>query len=225
MSEEPRFDTTGYAVIPGLIPGGLAGVCASYAVANHNLPGYYTPEHAFNAWGRYADSLGEVLLARIQPAIEKATGRALYPTYSFLRVYCDGAALPRHTDRPSCEISVTLALGGDVTEPWPIWLEAGGRSRSVVLAPGDAMVYRGAVLPHWRERVAGNFWVQLFLHYVSRDGKFADCRFDGRERLGPVDPRADARRGDLRRQFAPGDPCPCGSGRSYADCHGRESEA
>jgi len=224
MSDESTFAAAGYGVMPGLIAPAFAGVCASYAVMNHNLPGYYAAEHAFNAWGRYADSLGEVLLARVQPAVEKTTGMALYPAYSFLRLYCDGARLPRHTDRPSCEISVTLALGGDVREPWPIWLESGGRSRSVLLSPGDAMVYRGAVVPHWRERLSGQFWVQLFLHYVSRDGEFAACRFDGRDRLGPVDPRRDERRDDLHRRFAAGDPCPCGSGRAYGACHGRQSE-
>lgn len=221
--EGATFAASGYGVVPGLIAPGLANMCAAYALANRNLPEYYVPERPFNAWGRYADSMGEVLLARVQARVEAVTDMALYPAYSYLRLYCEGATLPRHTDRPSCEISVTLALGGEASKPWPIWVEAGGRSHNVVLGPGDAMVYRGAILPHWRERLAGSFWVQLFLHYVDRTGEFADCRFDGRGCLGPVEPGRDARSANLRRRFDIGDPCPCGSGLTYGDCHGRNS--
>lgn len=221
MNEPPVFAEAGYGFVRELIPQATARLCAAYAVANRNLPDYYAPESAFNAWGRYADSIGEVLLAQSLPAIEAATGLGLFPAYSYLRIYCEGAVLPRHTDRPSCEISVTLTLGGDAPAAWPIWVEAQEGARAVSLPPGDALVYRGALLTHWRERFDGHFWVQLFLHYVRRDGDFADCRFDGRERLGPVVPGQDPRRRDLHRRFATGDPCPCGSGRVYGDCHGR----
>ncbi|MGH8427559.1 MAG: SEC-C metal-binding domain-containing protein [Gammaproteobacteria bacterium] len=102
-------------------------------------------------------------------------------------------------------------------------MEAQGEARVITLPPGDALVYRGGLLPHWRERFEGRCWVQLFLHYVRRDGVFADCRFDGRERLGPVEPGQDPRRRDLHRRFATNDPCPCGSGLRYGACHGRQA--
>lgn len=222
MTDQPSFAHTGYSVVPELVPAGLADFCASTAVANHDLPGYYTPEPAFKAWGRYADTMGELLLARVQPRVEAVTGYALFPTYSYLRMYCRGATLPAHTDRPSCEISVTVSLGGHASVPWPICLESGGHRREVALAPGDGMIYQGAVLPHWRERFEGKLWVQVFLHFVRRDGEFANCRFDGRERLGPIDPAHDVRRKGLKRRFNGDDPCPCGSGRLYRDCHGHE---
>lgn len=217
----PTFKESDYGIVRQLIPQSSARLCTSYAIANRNLPDYYAPETAYNAWGRYADSMGEALLAQSLPAIEAATGLSLFPAYSYLRIYCEGSVLPKHTDRPSCEISVTLTLGGDAPAVWPIWVEAQGETRSVTLPPGDALVYKGAVLPHWRERFEGRFWAQVFLHYVRRDGEFADCRFDGRERLGPIVPGRDSRRGNLHRRFAANDPCPCGSGRRYADCHGR----
>ncbi|MGH8272885.1 MAG: SEC-C domain-containing protein [Gammaproteobacteria bacterium] len=224
MNDMPPFTETGYSLVRELVPRTTARLCTAYAAANRDLPDYYAPESAFNAWGRYADSIGEALLAQSRPAIEEVTGLALFPAYSFLRIYCEGAILPRHTDRPSCEISVTLTLGGDALAAWPIWLEAQGETRAVTLPPGDALVYRGALLPHWRERFDGRFWVQLFLHYVCRDGTFADCRFDGRERLGPIVPGQDPRRRNLHRSFAADDPCPCGSGLRYGACHGRVTD-
>ncbi len=191
MNDIPTFAETGYGFVRELLPLATTRLCTAYAVANRDLPDYYTPEAALNAWGRYADSMGEVLLAQSRPAIEEATGLLLFPAYSYLRIYCEGSALPKHTDQPSCEISVTLTLGGDASAAWPIWVETRGEARAITLPPGDALVYRGALLPHWRERFEGRFWVQLFMHYVRRDGEFADCRFDGRERLGPIIPGED----------------------------------
>ncbi|MGH8427558.1 MAG: hypothetical protein ACRES7_06190 [Gammaproteobacteria bacterium] len=115
MKDVPVFAEAGYGFVPELIPQSAALMCAAYAVANRDLANYYAPEAALNAWGRYADSMGEVILAQSRPAIEAATGLVLFPAYSYLRIYCEGAVLPKHTDRPSCEISVTLTLGGDIS--------------------------------------------------------------------------------------------------------------
>ena len=223
VNANAAFSQRDYDVIQELIPRASARLCTSYALANRNLPDYYTPESAFNSWGRYADSLSEAVLAQSLPAVEAATGLSLFPAYSYLRIYSGGSVLPKHIDRPSCEISVTLTLGGQAPGAWPIWVEAQGEERAVTLPPGDALVYKGALLPHWRERFEGRFWVQMFLHYVRRDGEFADCRFDGRERLGPIVPGHDPRRSTLHRHFTADDPCPCGSGRRYGDCHGRQA--
>lgn len=216
------FDEVGYVVLPNLVAAATARLCAGYALANRLLPGYYVSEPEFTAWGRYADALGEVVLAQSREAVEAATGQALFPAYSYLRIYGSQAELPRHTDRPSCEFSVTLTLGGESPAPWPIWIEGQAGAHAVTLAPGDALIYRGAVLPHWRERFDGRFWVQLFLHYVARDGEFASCRFDGRSRLGPLIRGGDPRRENFKRRFEADDPCPCGSGRLYGECHGTQ---
>ena len=49
----------------------------------------------------------------------------LIPTYSYAIAYKRGDKLRRHKDRPSCEISTTLNLGGD---KWPIFLEPSGKN-------------------------------------------------------------------------------------------------
>jgi hypothetical protein len=53
----------------------------------------------------------------------------------------------------------------------------------VVLAPGDAVLYRGTECPHWREAFAGEYASQVFLHYVRQGGPHASWRFDGRPAL------------------------------------------
>ncbi len=76
-----------------------------------------------NSYAKYADRLMETLLIKTIPVMEKKTGLKLIPTYSYCRLYKKGNILNRHKDRPSCEISTTLNLGGD---PWPIFIDPTG---------------------------------------------------------------------------------------------------
>jgi hypothetical protein len=132
---------------------------------------------------RGADPFMEWLLGRLCPRIEVESGMRLFPTYSYFRVYGDGDELQRHQDRPSCEISLTLSLGYKAAEAWPIWAEVNGIARSVALEPGEAMLYRGIELPHWRDKFTGDHAAQVFLHYVDQNGPYKEWKFDKRPRL------------------------------------------
>jgi hypothetical protein len=115
----------------------------------------------------YADSLMESILLCKKEKLEKIVGEELLPTYSFLRVYTKGAELTKHTDRPSCEISVTLNLK-DSGEDWALYFAG----TPVVTKPGDAIIYKGIEVEHWREKFTGDFQAQVFLHYVRKEGKY-----------------------------------------------------
>ncbi|HEX2761640.1 MAG TPA: hypothetical protein VHM27_14045, partial [Rhizomicrobium sp.] len=100
---------------------------------------------------------------------------------SFARVYKHGDVLSPHRDRNACEISISLNLGQQPDEPWPLYLR--GHDNSVfaaILRPGDALMYRGIELSHWREAYQGEKLAQAFLHYVDRNGPHAGERFDRR---------------------------------------------
>ena len=154
-----------------------------------------------NTYSHYSDMAMETLLERVKFPAERSTGLKLVETYSYVRVYKQGDILHRHKDRPSCEISCTLNLGGD---EWPIYLDPTGQSSvlhgsetttvlksnpnkgtKIVLRPGDGLIYSGCDLEHWRERFEGNICAQVFLHYNHLNGKFSDKnKFDGRPILG-----------------------------------------
>ena len=51
------------------------------------------------------------------------------------------------------------------------------------LEPGDAVLYRGMVLEHWRDPYEGVRAAQVFLHYVDQDGPHAEWKFDKRPSL------------------------------------------
>lgn len=112
--------------------------------------------------------------------MNQLVGEKLLPTYAYARVYKNGAELTKHTDRPACEISVTLNLGGDGVS-WPIcFTKPDGSVVSKDLKPGQAVIYLGCISEHWREgSFAGQEYGQVFLHYVRSEGKYINHCFDG----------------------------------------------
>jgi hypothetical protein len=128
----------------------------------------------------YGDFMMDGLLSSLQPEIERASGLALFPTYSYFRIYKKGDILARHSDRTACEISVTVCLGFEDGKSWPIWIEGPNGASAINLSPGDALLYRGIESPHWREAFEGNCQAQVFLHYVDQNGPNAEWKFDKR---------------------------------------------
>ena len=139
-----------------------------------------------NTYSHYADLAMETLMSRTLPIMKKVTGLELIPCYTYARIYKFGDELHRHKDRPSCEISGTMNLGGD---PWPIKLEPSGETGlegvTVDLNPGDMLIYRGTHVEHWRDPFQGYDCGQVFIHYNDFNGPFRDTNLnDKRPMLG-----------------------------------------
>ncbi len=185
-SQQESFAKHGYILLHGVCDPASLAIYSTYALMQRFNDHYETipPDDLEGRYHRYADVLAESMLLHLQPAMERATGLNLLPTYSYLRIYETGNFLGRHIDRPSCEISGSLTLGYDASELWPLWVESKGQARPVTLAAGDMLVYRGRDLPHWRERFDGRYWIQVFFHYVDAAGPFVSHKYDGRSRLG-----------------------------------------
>ena len=169
--------------------------------AGNKLVGNFNDQQVPNSYAKYGDRLMETLLIKTIDVMQKKTGLKLVPTYSYTRLYKHGNILKRNKDRPSCEISTTLCLGGD---HWPIYLDPTGgdyvideyknihkpgapKGVEVNLKPGDMLIYSGCELEHWREPFQGNMCGQVFLHYNHADGQFAKTNlYDKRPMLGIV---------------------------------------
>ena len=140
----------------------------------NNLEGDSQAPNSYSAYN-YTSFLE--LLCEKTPEISSAIGETVLPTYAYSRVYKNGSELVRHVDRDACEVSLTLHLHGDSN--WPIWIETpSGESRCVEMNPGDAMIYLGKIAPHWRETYDGEYYSQVFLHYVRSRGDCAYAYFD-----------------------------------------------
>jgi hypothetical protein len=79
---------------------------------DNGMFGTWTDQQVPNTYSHYADMVMETLLVKMLPVMASETGLDLVPTYSYARIYKHGDILKRHKDRPSCEISTTLNLGG-----------------------------------------------------------------------------------------------------------------
>jgi hypothetical protein len=211
------FKKNKYQVLRNAISKDLAAFCYKYlqisAEADHwmlnngvthsgnKLIGNFNDPQVPNSYAKYADRVMETLLVDTIRVMQKKTGLRLVPTYSYCRLYRTGNILKRHKDRPSCEISTTLNLGGD---PWPILIDPTGSDNvideyknihkpgapkgvEVNLKPGDMLIYSGCELEHWREPFKGKLCGQVFLHYNHADGRFAKTNlYDKRPMLGIV---------------------------------------
>ena len=167
--------------------------------AGNPLVGNFHDKQVPGSYAKYADRFMEVLLVQTIDVMQKKTRLKLVPTYSYTRLYRTGNILNRHKDRPSCEISTTLCLGGD---NWPIYLDPTGENTvvdeykgiikpgapvgvEVNLKPGDMLIYSGCDLEHWRKPFEGKLCGQVFLHYNHADGQFAKSNlYDKRPLLG-----------------------------------------
>ncbi len=117
------------------------------------------------------------LLCEKTPEISKICGETVLPTYSYARTYRKGSVLKKHTDKDQCEVSLTVNLGSD--RPWLIWIETPNSDKhNIMLSPGDALLYMGCDAPHWRDEYDGEWYTQVFLHYVFSRGNRVNSYFD-----------------------------------------------
>lgn len=185
-ASSPEFAATGYAVERDVVGQELLDVAFRYYLSYVPVEGYYGVHPDVNALDRYADALGEAMFPTVQRRVEHVVGLPLLPTYSYARIYTTHSRLRKHVDRGACEISATVNIGSkNVGEPWPIYVEIDGKDVPVGLGRGDALIYRGMDLPHWREPLESGIWCQLFFHFVERNGELACEHYDRRGGLGP----------------------------------------
>lgn len=128
----------------------------------------------------YAPLSSVFVVHRVKPILEEVLGEELIPSYWFTTSYHNKGWMNCHTDRPSCEVSVTMNISGDAK--WPIKLkDLTGKRREVVTPTGDGVAYLGTIVPHWRSPLRthkNDSFMQLFLHYVRKNGPYAEYAYD-----------------------------------------------
>jgi len=181
-----EFTSKRYVVIKQFISKSQCEDLFFYTLRRSTGGGMKPDTQVAGAPAAYSDPRMERLLLRSRPVVERITGLKLFPTYSYLRAYQHGSELNPHRDRCACEISVTLSLGLRGASSWPIWIEGPQGPRPVSLKPGDGIVYRGIECLHWREPFDGDVAVQVFLHYVDKNGPHSGWKFDKRKTSAPL---------------------------------------
>jgi hypothetical protein len=134
-----------------------------------------------NSYSAYGHHVCEALMLQLHPLIESETGKKLLPTYSYARIYWHGSELAKHTDRPSCEYSISICIDYK-DKPWDIYFDG----ECFTLKPGDLVIYKGCEVEHWRLPYDGVEQTQVFLHYVDAYGPYFEWVLDNRPILGLV---------------------------------------
>ena len=148
--------------------------------------------------------LTESILLLYGDKISKVLELDLVPTYTYTRIYEQGNILWPHSDRPSCEISVTCPITISDNRASTIYIsnfkvdpsihlssyrdseeiKKLGDFAQVDLLPGDALFYKGCERFHWREPLKSDYLVQFFMHTVQINGQYKDFVYDKRPYMG-----------------------------------------
>lgn len=159
---------------------------------NHEDYGMFGDGQISGDFCRYGDPIFDALVDASLEKVQEITTVPLISNYSYCRLYTTGSELKRHRDRPSCEFSVTVCLGYNVSNvdqtrypnyDWPMFVDSNKTELPVHMKPGDAIVYRGCDVDHWRKPFWGLNHAQLFLHYNEINGQY-NIRNDGRALMG-----------------------------------------
>lgn len=180
-----EFDEKGYCIIRGFLDSVAVSTVSRYMEyrIKQNGKEYQDPTSKYSF---YADPLMETILYNSKVDIEEICGKKLDPTYSYSRVYVKGDKLKKHIDRPSCEISVSVNVAISSDKPWSIWCQYKNNDPvECALQPGDAVVYKGCEVYHWRDPLEhADLNAQFMLHYVDKNGLNASYKWDRRPSLG-----------------------------------------
>lgn len=148
-------------------------------------PGAGTEPGLEESFSVYSPLFIETLSLLIQPQVEKAVNKKLYPSYSYARIYRTGSSLTPHLDRRSSEYTVSITLDKDDID-WLLCVKhEDGNIERVLLDKGDMMIYPGNKLYHWRKgKFKGKEQLQAFIQYVDANGNNKDLKWDGRPAMG-----------------------------------------
>jgi hypothetical protein len=132
---------------------------------------------------KYGSLILESLMEKYQTKVEEVTGKELAPTYSYYRIYYKGSHMPPHTDREACQYSMSINFS--CTEPASLYIRRkDGSAEEVTMNPGDAVIYKGEEMEHWRDVFHGEEFIQGFIHYVDVNGPHAEWKYDKRKYIG-----------------------------------------
>lgn len=175
------MDQIKYKVIPNMLNSEelklIQDYCKTRHINNKNLEYMDIQQNNCGDSCFYKDPIMQSISNTKREMVEEAFNTKLSSTHTFWRCYTYGSELGKHKDRPSCEYSVTLFIGSDGKD-WPIFMDG----EPLYLNPGDAVVYKGCELEHWREPYEGDYHMQVFLHYVDPEGPYKAFAGDNREK-------------------------------------------
>jgi len=174
-----NFEFYGYDFIPGILtPKDAANLHQDLQQQEFDKePPEYDPGRGLVKMV-YKPKCAEDIFDQVHHLLETYLSTALYPTYWFCTQYYNKSYMAAHKDRGACEVSISMNISQDGL-PWDLCLrDKTGRIIRRKTNPGDGVLYAGTEVTHWRTPYQGRIYTQLFLHYVKKNGKYSDFKYD-----------------------------------------------
>lgn len=170
---EKDFQNSGFAIIRKLISASEVKTYYDYAISMR-AKGNFDDGQVPGSPSFYQDKKMVNLQKIYLPKLSQAIGMNLRNVFTYHRVYQKEAILRAHKDSERAEISATINLGQE-GPIWPLYLlDFEEHVHEVCLEPGDALIYRGNQLMHWRARLLdSDAVVQVMFHCVDARGKYS----------------------------------------------------
>ncbi|HEY0640286.1 MAG TPA: hypothetical protein VGD67_21870 [Pseudonocardiaceae bacterium] len=174
--------TAGVVVVREFIDQRLARMLYAMLLLRRHRGEARHDDHMPGALSFWGDSTLDAFHLSVRPDVETVAAGPLLPTYCYARLYRYGDTLHRHHDREACEIVATVHVGHRGGAPPPICFATG---HVVHQRPGDAVVFHGSAIDHWRDVFLGEDFGQVFMNFVRADGPHRDQALDGRIQAFP----------------------------------------
>lgn len=107
------------------------------------------------------------VMKRLEQEVKKFASDDIMPVYTYARIYRKGEQLKKHLDRKACEFSITISLDKSGKDNWPFYIQS-NKKEEFMLNQGDALIYKGNELYHWRNKLEYEWHSQLFIHYCFK---------------------------------------------------------
>jgi hypothetical protein len=162
----------GWVRLPGLLPRQLVASLQDYVNPLVDEGHLRFNDAQSRRYFQHSEPMAVWLHQQLGPYVQALATEPVKRSYAFLGGYVEGSDLKPHVDRDQCEYTLSLTLdaqpGRRRADAWPLGLtDRLGADRWAKLAPGDALLFKGRELHHFRRPLAaGRRSISAFLHFV-----------------------------------------------------------
>jgi hypothetical protein len=163
----------GYLQLGGILPRYHVGSLRRY-YRYHTRMGTFAlgDDQSPGRFVAYDEPTTKYVHQQLARTMSDVTRRVVVPSYNYLAFYQGGAVLDPHTDREACEYTLSLCIDATpdplVYGAWPLGLMTRDGPISVALGIGEALLFTGRQLSHWRDRLPEGYTSSSVLfHFVD----------------------------------------------------------
>jgi Sulfotransferase family len=173
-SAGPHFRRHGYCNLPGLLhPSHRAALARYYRTLIEAGEWKFGDDQVAGRFGWHNEWSARFFHHQLTNFISCVAGEEVKPSYTYVSAYEGGATLGRHRDREQCEFTLSVLINESSEgphAPWPLDIDTEQGTVAITQQLGDAVLFRGCELPHYRSRLPeGQTCACLLFHYVPAD--------------------------------------------------------